>query len=92
MIAKLIAEERKSAKGEEEGGGRGKRQRAISSGVGVGSGFSRKNEGWRQWADEDLTAPPPPPERPAPTWDNNVFTNWKARAAQEIEMRSNSMH
>ena len=67
--------------------------RTVSSGVGLGSGFSWKDEGGRQWADEDLTAPPPPPEGPAPTWDNNVFTNGgKGRPAQEIEMKNNPMH
>jgi len=91
MMANSIAAERKSAMGE-EGSGAGRFLRTVSSGIGLGSSFSRKNEGGRQWADEDLTAQPPPPEGLAPTWDNNVFTNGKARAAQDIEMRSNPLH
>jgi len=35
---------------------------------------------------------PPPPEGPAPTSDNNVFTNGGQGAPTEIEMRSNPMH
>ena len=42
---------------------------------------------------EGLEPPPPPPEGPAPTWNNNVFTNGgKGRRTQEIEMSSNPMH
>ena len=57
MMAKSIAEERKSAKEVEgRGSGAGRFLSTVSGGVGLGSGFSRKNEGGRQWADEDLTA------------------------------------
>ena len=58
--------------------------RTISSGD---AEFQRKKEALGR-----PSIVPPPPEGPAPTWDNNVLTNGKGLAATEIEMRSNPMH
>ena len=52
----------------------------MSSGVELGGGKKKKKEERRP-----SEAIPPPPSGPAPTWDNNIFTNGKAL---EVEMSS----
>jgi hypothetical protein len=55
--------------------------RAMSSGVELGGGKKKKKKEERRPSE----AIPPPPSGPAPTWDNNIFTNGKAL---EVEMSS----
>jgi len=107
-MAAVVASTRKLGKEKvkdvEEGGNFVTRQlRAISSGaVQLGGDWAKKRRE-KEWEkeyekkprakeDENWEPPPPPPEGPAPTWDNNLFTNGKGLAAREIEMRSNPMH
>jgi hypothetical protein len=47
--------------------------RAVSSGTELGGG--QKGEARKKQRDIRKGAPPPPPMTPAPTYDNNIFTN-----------------
>ena len=82
------------------GGVVGRQLRAICRGMAeLGSGWAKKRrEKEREYEKEPRAVEmegaeevPPPPEGPAPTWNNNVFTNGGRGAPTEAEMRNNTM-
>jgi len=102
ILTKQVEEE---VADEAVGGVRGvveRQLRAICSGVKeLGSEWATKMRE-KEWEREYEKKPraievegteevPPPPEGPAPTWNNNVFTNGGRGAPTEAEMRSNTM-